>query len=397
MICYATLLMAAVLAAPEQAPRAEVVQLDGVRVEGGLLDLSEEHIVLETSAGEKSIDRRALLTIRLAGENEPKDTLPVHLEMIDGSRLRGTSLQFDGKGAMQLDSDLWGELKLESRHVAAVRFAGEGMPLDGQWNEIRTLRPAADLLVIRKDDALDYVEGRVLEVGEKVVFDLDGDLINVRLSKVAGIIFLRPEASLPDPLGVVHASTASLQVRRLNWREGQFQLTTVAGMELKLPAKDVRLIDLAAGKIRFLSDLEPAAFEYQPFLPLPVSTAVAPFFGARRDLAREGGEIRIAGRTFAKGLALRSRSQLDYRLPAGYSRLQATAGIDDRIHGAGNVQLKILGDGKELLSVAVAGDRPAEGIDLAIDGVKRLTIIVDYGSDSDLGDYLNLGDARITK
>ena len=105
----------------------------------------------------------------------------------------------------------------------------------------------------------------------------------------------------------------------------------------------------------------------------------------------------LAGQSYAKGLSLRSRSKIQYRLPNGYTRLKFVAGIDDRIRSGGAVKLTILGDQAELYTQAIVGGEPPREIDLAIDGVKQLEIDVDYGDDSDLGDYLNLGNARITK
>ena len=44
-----------------------------------------------------------------------------------------------------------------------------------------------------------------------------------------------------------------------------------------------------------------------------------------------------------------------------------------------------------------AGTRPAEWIDVDITGVRRLSILVDFGEDMDLGDQVNCCEARIVK
>jgi hypothetical protein len=100
---------------------------------------------------------------------------------------------------------------------------------------------------------------------------------------------------------------------------------------------------------------------------------------------------------FSKGLALRSRSELNYRLPAGFGRFTAVAGIEPATSTTGNVQLSIYGDDQRLFEAAISGDEPPREIELDIGGVKRLKIIVDFGKNLDTGDWLNLCDARLVK
>jgi hypothetical protein len=86
-----------------------------------------------------------------------------------------------------------------------------------------------------------------------------------------------------------------------------------------------------------------------------------------------------------------------YRLPPGFERFVATAGIDPAASGNGKVRLSILGDDRVLLATEIAGDEPPHPIQLDIGGVKRLKFVVDHGQNLDTGDWLNLCDARIVK
>jgi len=61
------------------------------------------------------------------------------------------------------------------------------------------------------------------------------------------------------------------------------------------------------------------------------------------------------------------------------------------------VSLTINGDGRQLWSGRIAGGQAPLSIDAEIDGVKRLTIVDDYGDNLDTGDWLNLCNARIVK
>ena len=94
---------------------------------------------------------------------------------------------------------------------------------------------------------------------------------------------------------------------------------------------------------------------------------------------------------------MRSRTELIYRLTDKFRAFHALVGIDDRVRDRGNVDLRILGDNKELFSKRITGRDDPLPIALDIQGVRRLTIVVDFGEESDIADHLNLCNARITK
>jgi hypothetical protein len=179
---------------------------------------------------------------------------------------------------------------------------------------------------------------------------------------------------------------------------------------LTWPLEDLTLADFSAGKIAYLSDLEPASQHWTPLVALPSTASAAAAYGkVRRDSSAFGGPLALVSsenaaanqrdrtRLFDKGLAIRSRTELVYRLPAGYRRFTALAGIDPHAAAGGNVKLTIEGDDRELFSREIAGNEPPVPLDFEIAGVRRLTITVDYGRNLDTGDWLILGDARVVK
>ena len=74
--------------------------------------------------------------------------------------------------------------------------------------------------------------------------------------------------------------------------------------------------------------------------------------------------LRLAGQTFSKGLALASRTEITYRLPAGVKRFKATAGIDDSVRDVGRVRLEISLDGKKMYDQPITGKQPPVDLDL---------------------------------
>jgi len=193
-------------------------------------------------------------------------------------------------------------------------------------------------------------------------------------------------------------------------KDSHVELTTAAGVQLSWPLTDISLADFSAGKITYLSDIEPASAKWSPFVGLPAAATLAAEYGQpRRDKSAYGGQLSLlmregesaaaqaATRSFSKGIALRSHTEMVYRLPAGFQRFIALAGIDPATSTTGNLRLTISGDDRPLLETEVTGDQPPQPIQLDIANVRRLRIVVDYGRNQDTGDWLNLCDARIAK
>jgi hypothetical protein len=86
-----------------------------------------------------------------------------------------------------------------------------------------------------------------------------------------------------------------------------------------------------------------------------------------------------------------------YRLPDRFHRFKAVAGIDDRVHPRGSVHLVIRGDDRVLFEADVAGTDVPRNLDLDVTGVRRLSILVDFARELNVGDQLLLCDARVIK
>ena len=61
------------------------------------------------------------------------------------------------------------------------------------------------------------------------------------------------------------------------------------------------------------------------------------------------------------------------------------------------MRLAILGDGDELFATEVSGRDGPRDISVDLTGVRLLELFVDYGENQDVGDHLNLCNARIVK
>ena len=105
------------------------------------------------------------------------------------------------------------------------------------------------------------------------------------------------------------------------------------GVEFALAADSVQSIRFSGGDIIYLSDLVPTSIEWRPYVPTRIAgDRLKKLYAPRFDQASDGGQLELepGGDTYEKGIALHSRTELVYRLPAQFKRFQAEVGLDPR-------------------------------------------------------------------
>lgn len=424
-------LFVSLLAATFQSAAAADVtatKLDGSTVTGELRDWKDAGIAIKTPTGDQQIALDQLVSVRktspspaaaptaeAGGVVELSDgtTLPIRSATVSGGKAQlKLNLPSSPTATSEVDS-----LELPVAQLAAFRFRPLDDALTAQWDEIRNLKSANDILVVTKRDgkSLDYVEGVVGNVGtDKIEFKLDGESNQVDRAKVAGILYHHVDRPKTADQHLVVKGNAGLQVNaaKAELASGQLLVTTIGGATLRLPIDGVDLFDFSAGKVMYLSDIAAASQKWTPIVGLPSGLSLAAEYGQPRlDRSAFGGPLTLlmqnkeneaAGslgtpRPFNKGLAIRSRTEMLYRLPPGFNRLVATAGIDPAARASGSVRFSIFADDRPLLETEVSGNNPPQPVDVEITGAKRLKILVDFGQNFDAGDWLNLCDVKIVK
>jgi hypothetical protein len=379
--------------------------LNGRKFEGTLQSMDSDTVIIETSDGTTPLPVREIMSIVFTEPNPkaaPEDATWVELQ--GGSVVVTAEFRLTQRTA---EIEMWGrKIELPASRVQAVRFRPPSETLDSQWQAIAQSDASGDVLVVRRDAAsLDQLEGVVGGVDDTTVnFSLEGEQIPVKRTKLEGIVFLHPrEARANDALCEIHdESTSVWHAKSLELSNTEIRFVTTCGLNERIDLRQITRLNFAAGNIAFLSDLEPESVKWSPYFASASSQQLlAQLYLPRRDESFDGDELWLGeGRertSYQKGLAIHSRTQLVYRLNREYRRLTAMAGIDSRLRGSGHVLLTILGDNQELYREAISGQDPPKKIDLNLEGIGRLTILVDYGKMGDIADHLNLCDARLLK
>jgi hypothetical protein len=411
MIASLTVLVAVAL-----SPALRAQFLDGVTVEGALISIQDGILALETEDGPRELPLAQLQGIDFSTNKESgTEAVTTWVELVDGSRLAAMSYETTARDALiQLASG--SQARIPLRAVRAIRFGPQDELQQGAWERIRQGVGRIDRIAIRKQQEIDYLEGIVQTIDPEVVnFELDGEVLPVRITKIEGVVY--GHRGPPDqPPAILRLSTLDGSVvEAAEWSAGPdgVLVRTPAGLKVEYPYSGIRKIDFSLDKIVYLSQLEPVAVEWTPYIGVEgFGEILKRFYRPKKDraLARsragsDEGRLRVANgggaaaniESYDRGISLHSRTRMIYKLPDGARRFHARAGIDASTRQSGHVRLVILGDGDELFATEVSGRGGPRDISVDLTGVRLLELFVDYGENQDVGDHLNLCNARIVK
>jgi hypothetical protein len=397
MFTLPALAILATLAAPTEV---RVHLLGGSSLEGSLTEVGAEQLKLETADGPASVELPQVAWISPKTQPAPAAEAAIRVDLVDGSSVAAGGIGLDdGKVKLTLPDEQTVELSL--RDLTAIRLQPWSEALQTEWSRLLEGEVRTDLLVVRKGNSLDFHHGTLRGItATNVPFEIDGETLAVKREKVFGIICSQSTGrNLPEAVcHVIDGTGSTWDVRSMTLDGDQLTWTTPLGLQRTRPLASIAKIDYSEGKVLYLSDLKPESSEWTPYLgkrsDLP---SRATYFGPRSDQGLRSGPMEVDGKVYAKGLALHSRTTLVYRLPGRFHRFKAIAGIDDRVRPHGNVRLIIRGDDQTLKEITIAGNQASEAIDMDLNGVRRLTILVDFGEDSDVADHLDLCEARVLK
>jgi hypothetical protein len=306
-----------------------------------------------------------------------------------------------GKGEFKLTSPRLGEVSVKKSALKSLRLQADDPLFHDAWQKLVAKESKKDLVVVRKENKLDFIAGVAGEITDTTVhFLVDGEEFPARREAVYGVVF-QPAAVAGKLAATVELQGLDLiQSKLVTIKDDKCQIVTLSGLTMTVPVDQLKSVDFSAGKIRYLSQMEPIDVQLFPFWD------PSDYLSYRRNFSGPLGiltPITLRGKAYTKGLAIHSKTILKYRLSGEFRRLQATMGIDDfagkkdQPDSWGDVHVKISGDSKVLYEGDAKRFDPVVPLDLNVTGVRDLTILVDYGGNLDIGDWLDLADAKVSK
>ena len=380
------------LAAFADAPQVEVSTISGTTHTGTLQAIDAGNWTLIIDGKPIELPAAAVLEARLTGDPPVLAMKPPHeVTLLDGTRLSAAQVAIAGDG-VTVTSPTAGELRLPRKSLSSIRLVESPSTVYAAWLALQKRERRQDMLIVQKGETLDFVEGVIGNISaESVTLLLDGEGVDVPREKVFGIVFYNRDTASAKAEGVVELTNGDrLTVTGLTAAADSLKLTLTSGSDVVIPVSSMRSIDYSFGKLTWLSSLEPRDLKRE-------FRFIEPADAMRNDRDLSGKSLRLGDRIFSRGVSVRSKTQLRYRLNGDYTRFQCWAGIQQGF--SGDVRLTISVDGVKAFDELVKPtDEEARRIDLETSGRFNLEILVDYGSvESDIGDHLTLGDARLLR
>jgi len=380
----------------DDGPEMTLTDATGHRLQGVLTGLSENQIVFK-SKKQTTWNLSDLLKIEFQHRKPQAFPKSAVLFLANGDRL-GVNLIGMKDDFFEATWDDFSDLPsvsipLESVHGAILQMPEIPSNRSVQVQRLLARREENDLLILKNKD---QVFGEITGINpQKFLIELGTGETGIERTGVTAIVLnseltVTPELNQPGAMITLTdgSKITGHSFRLVGNRSLQFQ--TVWGTELELPITAVNSLQFIGGRFVYLSDLEPDAYEDEPFL------------SARRAFKNDrnvtGGPLTLRGVEYAKGLGLYSRCEFSYSLDRQYETFAATVGIDDSTNGKGSVTVTFLADGKQIFSTEeITGKSDPLKVSLPLKGKKEFTIIVEFGQWGDVLDRVNLCDARFVK
>jgi len=394
------LLAAVMIAAQAQAEPPEAVPLLGAPFSAELTAItSDGQLTFRTDSGER---RLALSELVRRGEC-PEPEQHTTIVLVNGGMLVAEVLTID-KHRLVAESETFGHVQLPLDSLAGILFKlpWERTQRDLLFERILSAKEESDRLLLQNGDEISgLIEG--LEHGK---LELRG-AVGARAFETSGATAIVFNPALRRRLGKTEglqvwaglADGSRLLTDSLTLDSEKMTLDTLGQRLSGPPRRLVFLQTLSHSKLVYLSDIQPSEFHQTPFLELPWP------YASDRNVA--GGWLRCGGKLYLKGLGVHAAARLVFALsPAaegttaatGAKRFEALIGLDDSAGRGGSVRFRVLVDGQEkYLSPIIHGGEPPQPVSVALEGGKRLELVVDFADRGDVLDRAVWLDARLTK
>ena len=388
--------LAFVSAAHAQDPGrlARVTTIDGTAFDANLtVCCSGDAAIFSSPSGDTTVTLDELSSIRFPTTLERASASTV-FHLADGGRLFGELSDGD---AQSLTVKAIGDtlLRLPFSSLAGVQLVpAEGFERSNELFEssLTARLPGQDVLVTRGPDEVKSLRGRIDTFGPtNGSFVFSDKSRTFQNEKVFGVVFAKgagKSAAFPATVELLDGGEFSGRIESADAAHVRIQASF--GTALEVGVDRIARLLFRSPRVTYLSDLTPVRERTDGRMHRP--------WAWRRDRSVTNTALSINGRAFDRGLGMHARTELEYELDPGHEFFVATVGIDDNARPSGTVLFRVLGDGKTLFeSDVLTGGTPSKEIRVEIKGVKKLTLIADYGDELDLADHADWGGARLIR
>jgi hypothetical protein len=385
--------------APTQSPSVRLTTIDGEAVDGKLLASDSQSVQLEVYGGERQWESQKVLKLDFGHKSE-NNVSPLELGLVDGSKLKGVKLV--GKEESWQFGDSSGTSQEFGAGVVRSLLVRNLTPdLANAWKEALQEPTEADaLILLRPGNVVDRVGGIIREVKDgRVVFDLDGQALDVAFEKLLGLIWFRKQKDRIKPkIEIEFTDGSSVFAETLNVAQGNLTYRSIGGKDVLVPLSRISILNYASANVKWLAEV-------------PVLSAVS---DQRTEWKGDSGNIRkmMAPRFLSgnkQGIAIASMSPEDldlvfpsagaftFRVPEGFSRFRARIERSGGGNARSELTVEVWQDDQNISRLVFGtGDENAE-LDVPVLSAKKIILKVSSKSRLQVGSQLTWKQPRLTR
>lgn len=343
-----------------------------------------------------SLSGRKIVSLERIGSVRPAWPAEPQVAFVNGDRFVGSLEQGDQRVVLLNTSISSGAMKIPLSRVDRIWFAPPHGPLTPSTRD----NPKRDQVTLRNGDRLSGTLSALVKGENLLKLEIDSKLKSIPVDQLVAIHLnseLRSDRVPEQPYWQCTLRNGS-RISLLSIRVTNERLTgqTLFKADVLIPFGDIVALEQLQGKSIWLSSRKPARFDSTPYLG-----DVPPW-----QADRNASGMQLALRTssglqhFDRGLSMTSKSSLTYALDGHYEWFFAEVGLDPHLGKQGNVDVNVFVDGRAAALSALKGltlKRGAVPVRLKLDGVKQLTLEIDWGEGGPVEDVVNWGQARLIK
>lgn len=379
----------------QQVPSVTVSLAKGSRFEAQWIGLSDGRLFRFLVEGkEQAVPGDTIIDLEWRRETAENLAPKIRLQFVNEDILVGDP-EKGPEGFFLLRSISLGSVSVNLKHLRFLECLDKTVQETVREKFRKTLSAKdsrEDKVVLVNGDVLPGVLENITDSALSVRSELGP--LEIGLDRVYGVVFtaLASEFAPPKELvAVLECAGGEVATARLLSLEGErLSAQTIFGQKLAISMHSLQKISFRNGALVYLSDLNPESVREIPFFEVS--------YPYRRDRSQGDNPLRLRGKAYPKGLGVHSKTILTFPLDGQYSRFQSDIGIDDEVEKKGSVVFQVLADDQTVYSSPeVRGGEPAIRLDLNVQGVKRLSLVVDFGKDFHICDHADWGDARLLR
>lgn len=398
----ASILLGVIWLSPQsqaQNPSVRLTPIEGESFEGNLLAADSNRVELEVYGGKREWESSKVLKLELGRKMEASPA-PLELGLVDGSKLKGTKL-VGREEAWQFGDSSGASQEFGAGVVRSLLVRNLTTDLAKSWNEALQEPSEADaLILLRPGNIVDRVGGVISEVKDgRVVFDLDGQTVDVAFEKLLGLIWFRKQQDRMKPkIEIEFTDGSSIFAETLNVDQGSLTYRSIGGKDVLVPISRISLLNYASANVKWLAEV-------------PVLSSVS---DQRIEWKGESENIRkMMAPQFVSGdkqattnvsmnpedldLVFPSAGSFTFRVPEGFSRFRARIERSGGGNARSELTVEVWQDDQNISRLVFGtGDENAE-LDVPVLSAKKIILKVSSKSRLQVGSQLTWKQPRLTR